>query len=439
MFKFRFITILLVVSCLACNISVLQAKLVRSSSKKMPSWIGKTTENKSKLFFSGSSSEQTSFETARKLAVSDALIQIIESLDLTMSVNSNKILTQTQNYMEDRTKSKTTDVRVLNTKVKDVYFEEHNSGKTTYNVYVLLEYSKKEYDKEKERLAQEYENYKQDIANRMTKANVLINENSYKEALVELFEALKIIDEYGVNRGLENGIVSQINSLLSKILFTAYYVSLGSISGITANVDVSFGEGGQKYSNADFDLKTLNNFSIDSVQSNEEGILSYQFNKVSYLKKANYKLELNLQKTYNLSDEFIQKYSFKPVYKELDFLGKDKNIYLKINIKDNELTNLIKSAIVQNGFNIVNNKKDCNLVLTVEVFMGEVDEMKLNVASGNSVLFISNANINAELTSNKDNKNINSVSFADKGFGKTKNKSYSDLLQKISISIINIL
>ena len=57
MFKFKFITILLVVLSLACNVSVLQAKLIEKSSKKTPDWIGKNFEDKKNLYFSGSSTQ----------------------------------------------------------------------------------------------------------------------------------------------------------------------------------------------------------------------------------------------------------------------------------------------------------------------------------------------------------------------------------------------
>jgi len=439
MFKFKFVTILLILLSLACNISVLQAKLVERSSKKMPDWVGNTTEDKSKFYFSGSSSGQSSFETARKLAISDALTQIIESLDLTMSVNSNRILTETQSFMEDRTKSKTADVRVLNTKVKKVYFEKYDEqGKISYNVHVLLSYSKKEYDKEKERLAQEYENYKQSIANRFTKAEQLITEHCYQEALFELFETLKMIDEYGICRGLEGEIIPNINNLLTKISFSNSFITTTNNSGILAEIYVSFSNE-QKYSNAIFDLKTLNNFSIDSITSDENGIVNHQFNKVSYLKKSNYKLELNLQKTYDVDENFLNKYKIKDIYEDLNFITSKKRIYVSMKNDNVQLMNLIKASLVQNGFNVVDSEEESRFVLEMDFSMGEVNESTLNVTSGDSVLFISNAHISAKLIENKDKKSMSSASFSEKGFGKTKEKSYSDLLQKISISIINIL
>ena len=440
MFKFKFVTILLMFLSLACNISILQAKLVERSSKKMPDWVGQTTENSSKFFFSGSSSGQPSFEAARKLAISDALTQIIESFDLTMSINSNRILTETQTFMEDRIKSKTSEVRVLDTKIKKVYFEKYDDeqGKITYNVHVLLSYSKKEYEKEKARLAQEYENYKQSITNRFTKAEQLITEHCYQEALFELFETLKMIDEYGICRGLEGEIIPNINNLLTKISFSNSFITTTDNSGMLAEICVSFGNE-QKYSNAIFDLKTLNNFSIDSITSDENGIVNHQFNKVSYLKKSNYKLELNLQKTYDVDEDFLQKYKLKNIYEDVNFITTKKRIYVSMNTKNVQLMNLIKASLVQNGFNLVNTKEEGRFILNVDFSMGEVNESTLNVVSGDSVLFISNAHVNAELIETKDQKSMNSASFSEKGFGKTKEKSYSDLLQKISISIINIL
>ena len=101
MFKFRFVTILLIVLGLACNVSLLQAKLIEKSSRKMPSWVGKNIEEKKKLLFSGSSM-QNSFDKARQMAINDALTQVIQSLDLTMSVNTNRIISDTGIFLDER-------------------------------------------------------------------------------------------------------------------------------------------------------------------------------------------------------------------------------------------------------------------------------------------------------------------------------------------------
>ena len=175
---------------LACNISSLQAKLVNKSSKKMPSWIGQNSEDKKKLYFSGSSTQET-FDKARQFAINDALIQIIQSLDLTMSVNTNRIISDTGIYLDEKTKSKTRNVKLLDTKIKDIYFEKYeNIDKTYYTVHVLIEYKKKDYEEEKERLKKEYEELQQHLANRYTKAKQLMNDGLLYQALPELIESL---------------------------------------------------------------------------------------------------------------------------------------------------------------------------------------------------------------------------------------------------------
>lgn len=443
MFKLKFITILLAVLSLACNISVLQAKLVDSSEKDMPSWIDKTTEDKSHLFFSGSSLNQSSFETARKLAISDALTKIIESFGLTMCDSTKRIVTDTQSFMEDRTTSKDEKVKVLHTKIKNTYFEkiDDEQGSEIYNVHVLLEYSKKEYEKEKVRLSKEYEQYAQNVVAGLSKAKILIAEYSYSQALVELFDALKIINEYGVSRNSEEEIVPIINDLLIKISFSNSFITSSENPGaIATEIYVCFsGDVEKPYSKAIFDLREINNFSIDSVQSDEKGNINYQFNKVSYLKKANYKLELNLQKTYGFDEDFIKIYKLKNIYEYFNFLSNKKRIYINTNIDNTTLLNFIKSALEENGFTVVDNENLSKLILNVEVSSGEISETILNDSSENSSLFVSKANVKAELITTKNKEIINDASFNEKGTGKTKEKSYSDLLQKISISVINIL
>ncbi|MFA6614012.1 MAG: hypothetical protein WCS83_04440 [Endomicrobiia bacterium] len=436
--NFKFFAVLLVL-VLACNTSVLQAKLVNKSSKKMPAWIGMTTEDKSKMYFSGSSTQDT-FEKAKKLAVSDALTQIAESLDLVMSVNTTRLITETAVSLEDETSSKSRDVRVLNTKIKDIYFEEHeNGGKQSYNVHVLMQYDKKEYQKEKDRLAKEYEGFKQNIANRCTKAKQLIQTNNCQNALPELFEALKIIYTYGVSRTLESEIISNINQLLSYIEIKDSYVSSDRLSGVQAKFNILFSNTKEQCKNFAFIVKTLNNFSIDTVSSNDLGEIQYQFKKVSFLKKSNYKLDLDIKTTYNLDDSFLNAYTFKETSKELNFLGNKRRVLLNIstNKSNSELENLIQSNLVQNGFVVVNKDNDFTVNINVNIVETTKSTIK-DVYSSDTALYISNANVTADLLSN-DTTQINSVSFEERGFGKTENKSYSDLLQKISTSITNNL
>ena len=98
---------------------MLQAKLIEKSSKKTPDWIGKNFEDKKKLYFSGSST-QSAFDKARQLAINDALTQVTQSLDLTMSVNTQHIISDTGIFLDERTKTKTRAVRLLDTKIKDI-------------------------------------------------------------------------------------------------------------------------------------------------------------------------------------------------------------------------------------------------------------------------------------------------------------------------------
>lgn len=442
MHKIKFLIILFIVISLACNASVLQAKLVDRSSKKMPSWIGKNDEDKKNLYFSGSAVDEK-FDKARQLAINDALTQAVESLDMTMSVNTEKIISETGSFIDSRTKTKSSNVRVLNTKVKDVYFEKYEEGgKISYTVHALVEYNKKNYEEEKARLAKEYEQFRQNFTNRYSKANDYINKGLYCDALPELFENLKLIYIYGINQTLEPEIVAKINDILSKINFKNFFSSSENHSGINANISAYFSGKNvndvcKKYA---FVVKTVNNFSIETVYCNEEGEIDYSFNKVSYLKKSNYKLDLDLQTTFNLDEDFYNNYSFKNVSDELNFLGNKKKIKLNItsNKSGKDLLATLKSYLVQNGFVTVTEKPDFILNVNFKFTESEKTELK-SFASDDADLFISNADITAELVSADKNSQISSFTSQEKGFGKTVNKSYTDLLQKVSVAIINSL
>ena len=440
MFKFKIVTILLIVLGLACNVSLLQAKLIEKSSKKTPDWIGKNFEDKKKLYFSGSST-QFSFDKARQLAINDALTQVTQSLDLTMSVNTQHIISDTGIFLDERTKTKTREVRLLDTKIKDIYYEKYEeNGKYHYSVHALVEYNKKDYDEEKARLAAEYAMLKQNVANRYTKAKHLIDSNNVLQALPELFEALKIIYIYGVNQTLEQEIVALINDILDDINFKNSFDISDNHSGIKADILAYFDKTNEVCSKYMFTLKSLNGFSIETISTDEEGKIDYSFNKVSFLKKSNYKLDLNLQATFNLDEDFVKNYSFRAVSDDLNFLGQKKKISLNIssNKNKNELIKILSTALVQNGFVVGNNNAD--YVLNLNFNFVEISKTELKkLQSEDSLLFISKANIVADLVASSNNTQINSVSTETRGFGKTENQSYFDLLQKISTFIINSL
>ena len=439
MFKLKLIIFLFIVLSLACNISLLQAKLVDRSSRKMPSWIGQNSEDKKKLYFSGSSTQET-FDKARQFAINDALTQVIQSLDLTMSMNTNRIISDTGIYLDEKTKSKTRDVKLLDTKLKDIYFEKNeNAGKTSYTVHVLIEYNKKNYEEEKIRLKKEYEELKQNLANRYTKAEQLINNNLLFHALPELIEALKIIYNYGINQTLEQEIVANINDILGYINFKNSFSSTQNHSSIKTDILVYYSKTNEICQKYVFAVKTINNFFIEAIYSNDEGKLEYSFNNVSYLKKSNYKLEFDLKATFNLNDNFYNNYQFRTVSDELNFLGDKKRIVLNVTSNKNkdDLIKVITANLVQNGFVVV--KKDADYILDFKFdFIGS-SKAELKDIQSDTTLFVSNANIVAELISCKANTQINSFYGQEKGFGKTKIKSYYDLIQRVSSITINSL
>jgi len=192
--------------------------------------------------------------------------------------------------------------------------------------------------------------------------------------------------------------------------------------------------------NFSFTVNTLSNFSIDKVLTNDAGEIEYQFKKVAFLKKSNYKLDLDIKTTYNLDENFINAYTFKEVSKELNFLGNKKRILVNIssNKSNEELENLVKSNLIQNGF--VTATKDNDFILRANVSIIETTKSTIKDSSGSyAPLYIANATVTAELSSYDDKTQINSTSFEERGFGKTESKAYSDLLQKISSSITNNL
>ena len=107
------------------------------------------------------------------------------------------------------------------------------------------------------------------------------------------------------------------------------------------------------------------------------------------------------------------------------------------NKNKDDLIKVITANLVQNGFVVV--KKDADYILDFKFdFIGS-SKAELKDIQSDTTLFVSNANIVAELISCKANTQINSFYGQEKGFGKTKIKSYYDLIQRVSSITINSL
>ena len=157
------------------------------------------------------------------------------------------------------------------------------------------------------------------------------------------------------------------------------------------------------------------------------------------MKKLSYKLEFDLKATFNLNDDFYNNYSFRTVSDELNFLGDKKKIVLNVtsNKHKDDLIKAITANLVQNGFVVV--KKDADYILDFKCDFLGLNKTEVKDMQTSEPLFISNANIVAELISCKAKAQINSFCGQEKGFGKTKIKSYYDLIQRVSTLVINSL
>ena len=110
-----------------------------------------------------------------------------------MSVNTQHIISDTGIFLDEKTKTKTRAVSLLDTKIKDIYYEKYEeNGKYHYSVHALVEYNKKDYDEEKARLANEYAQLKQKVVNRYTKAKQLIGDNNVFSVAAE---SLSFVDD----------------------------------------------------------------------------------------------------------------------------------------------------------------------------------------------------------------------------------------------------
>ena len=98
----------------------------------------------------------------------------------------------------------------------------------------------------------------------------------------------------------------------------------------------------------------------------------------------------------------------------------------------------ITANLVQNGFVVVEKNADYILDIKFNFIDSNKTEVK-NLQSSDTTLFISNANVVAELLSFDTKTQISSFSGQEKGFGKTQIKSYYDLIQKVSATITDSL
>jgi hypothetical protein len=185
--KFSLVLITLTIFFAACA-SVPQKVVVTAdegASKTSPDWAGKTWSQGNAFFFSGISDMAGSVYEARQQAYSDALTKAAEYIGVSLNNTTSQFLDNNFDSMNAQTSLTIEETKLSQGIIKDFKYTQSN-GKFTG--FILMEYSKKDLDEEKQRQLDLIEKKKAAIAARKNIGEVAV---SAPQNLKEMIPALK--------------------------------------------------------------------------------------------------------------------------------------------------------------------------------------------------------------------------------------------------------
>ena len=116
---------------------------------EMPKWITHPPKEKGYLHIVGVKTEAPSLEEGRRLAIQQAIGEIVQYFGFTSQAQFYEKKTELTSKIIDEIQSTSEKVRIKGALLQDWYFKKTEQGK--YSVYVLVRYPKREIDKEKTR------------------------------------------------------------------------------------------------------------------------------------------------------------------------------------------------------------------------------------------------------------------------------------------------
>jgi hypothetical protein len=167
---------------------------VYSSEKKFPKWTTDIPEEKDYYYFMGTSSDAATFDKGKKEALNDSLSQVVSTIGITVT---STLTVEEQYYADEYTTNISAEIlsegraKLLDAELKEIYFEqyERSDGTTFFRVWTLLKYSKREIEKEQERLRQILEEKYGEVLSLEAKASGHLKNDRISEAILASISA----------------------------------------------------------------------------------------------------------------------------------------------------------------------------------------------------------------------------------------------------------
>lgn len=400
-----------------------------ASQKSMPSWIGKTVETADTISFSGSATGKSTFEDARSLAVADALDKAASMLDLKMSAYTKTMLTEMGSALESSTEASTIEVRLGNAKIADIYYERLN-GRETYNVYVLVEFARADFEAEKARIAKLYKDEQASVTNKYRAALDEIKQKDYFSAFANLVKAYYSISCYGVGKDKEADITGKLSDIWGMVTTDVTLTPSGGATKVDVTVAVK--EPYTAFSGLTFNFKTnKGSFELPEAVTNSKGLMTNTLKGAGILGGQIASVTLNLNKSFNLKEDFDIPLNFTRNL-EIDIalqngLVKAAELALKTNEIDGIDKKSIEFSIMQPltkaGFNTVFDRNGITLKADVNIQKPQKTPDGITLITGQ---------VKLQFVSNKDSRVLNDLSVTVKAFGADGNLAASDFLRQLS-------
>jgi len=427
-------------------------KLLERSASKIPSWAGKSWEEKNTLYFTGSATGSSSFEQARELAIRDASTKIVEYFGFTQSVKFKRILTETSRYLLDEVSGKSKEKQIKGVQIKEVYYERwlKESNKVIYNVHLLVSYDKQEMEKEKKRLAQEEKAKTDKVKSLFANGQQKIAEGYVNDGVQNYIEALNSLDE---TDNFRQDIIAEIKNTLNLLRIE----KVNSPKSITATKAIEESLELKLYLVKNENKLPLKNCPVkftfvegegqldETVYSDMEGKIRSVIHKIKTVGNIVVRAGINFDNLNDVKDdEAFTKADNIHVDYEFNAIPTQKNIKLTIEIKEIFNGNAKKSALAENevnkqlnnyGYKTLTgpetNKADIRVYCEINISQNPKNEVGVFSCSTNGQLKVLNIKNSKTLLENI----LKEVT----GYGIVDEQAKKDAINKISKNISDLV
>lgn len=207
----------LVIGCSVHQVEV--SKLIYSSQKKKPKWLTNPPSSNSQfLYFVGVKTRAETLEEGKKSAIQNAVGEIVDYFGIKAKTRyeeeKNELTSEIMDQIVTEGEAKVSGVRI-----EEMYYEQWDEKGEyhTYNVFVLLRYSRAEIEKEKRRIEAEKNRKKNEAQEIFNLARKLEGKREIAPAMENYSQALEILKEIEGAETMYRKVLNEATQMLGRI------------------------------------------------------------------------------------------------------------------------------------------------------------------------------------------------------------------------------